>query len=284
MALWETFESRLVITGRLRAVTALRVGVGRGEGAQPSASDLPVLLSADARPFIPGSSLRGVVRAYVERVVRTVEPWQPTPTTPYREGRGACNPLNEQEWCIAKPKMDELKEDYKKLKDFARPDEWLARQIQNRICRVCQSFGSPWLASRIRISDLPFASDSPPRIERRDGVAIDRDTETVQQKYDFEVVPGGSAFQLHVVAENLTVEERGLLWLGLRELRDGGLSVGGFKGRGLGQVVVEDLAVMALREGDRAALKQYLLRGTLSRMDEAEADGWLESLWEKMER
>lgn len=282
MALWETFESRLVITGRLRAVTALRVGAGRGEGAQPTASDLPVLVGADARPFIPGSSLRGVVRAHVERIVRTVEPWQPGQP---REGRGACNPTSEPEWCIPDPEMRKMKEDYQKLpKGFALPDEWLARQIRNRICRVCQSFGSPWLASRIRILDLPLVPDSPGRIERRDGVAIDRDLETVQHKYDFEVVPSGTAFQLHVIAENLSAAERGLLWLGLRELRDGGLSVGGFKGRGLGQVQVDDLSLVGIREGDRAALKQYLLRGTLSPVDEAEADGWLESLWQEMER
>jgi CRISPR/Cas system CSM-associated protein Csm3 (group 7 of RAMP superfamily) len=70
---WDTFENRLRITGELVAVTGVRVGMS-AESAMPTATDLPVIKDANGRPFIPGSSLRGAVRAHIERIVRAFEP------------------------------------------------------------------------------------------------------------------------------------------------------------------------------------------------------------------
>jgi len=61
---WDTFENRLRITGELVAVTGVRVGMS-AESAMPTATDLPVIKDANGRPFIPGSSLRGAVRAHI---------------------------------------------------------------------------------------------------------------------------------------------------------------------------------------------------------------------------
>jgi CRISPR/Cas system CSM-associated protein Csm3 (group 7 of RAMP superfamily) len=120
-------------------------------------------------------------------------------------------------------------------------------------------------------------------VERRDGVSIDRDKETVANKYDFEAVPAGTEFQLAVVAENLEPAERGLLWLGLRELKEGRLALGGFKSRGLGQVALKDLRMKAVDSTDRSALKRYILQDQLTPVDSAEADHWLEVLWQQLE-
>ncbi|MFQ3611496.1 MAG: RAMP superfamily CRISPR-associated protein, partial [Fimbriimonadales bacterium] len=123
---WFTFENRLHITAELVAQTGLRIGAG-GETALPTATDLPVIRTADGTPFIPGSSLRGAVRSHVERIVRTFEPQ-------LGEGRGACNPTRTAEWCLTSQVVSSLrnKSDY---------DE----QVYQRSCRVCRVFGSPWL-------------------------------------------------------------------------------------------------------------------------------------------
>ncbi len=279
MATWETFASRFIIQARLEAVTALRVGAGGEEAAQPAASDLPVLIGPDDRPFIPGASLRGVVRSQVERIVRALEPIP-------GNGRGACNPVVEDEWCITKTRLDELKKEAERRERQRQKDggdRWLAEQIWQNSCRVCRVFGSTWLASRVRIADLSLCEGSDGRIERRDGVSIHREKETVQNKYDFETVPGGTAFDLRVTLENLTPAERGLVWLGLRELGDGHVLLGGFKGRGLGRVQLAGLKISGLEEGDRQALKRYILHRELTAVPVEAADRWLKELWSELE-
>ncbi len=278
MAMWDTFESRFVITAHLKAVTALRVGAGGSESAQPAASDLPVLVGADDRPFIPGSSLRGVVRSQVERIVRTMEPRS---NQEGFLGRGACNPVVGDEWCIT---SDDMKEIHQKAADKGmESDKWLGEQVWAHSCRVCRTFGSSWFASRVRIADLHLVNPDESLIQRRDGIAIHREKETVQHKFDFETLPRGTTFQLRVTADNLSAAERGLLWLGLRELKEGHVLLGGFKGRGLGQVTLDNLCHQVLPEGDRAALRRYILKGTLNEVSENDLDGWLEELWNELE-
>ena len=269
MAYWDRFESRLEITADLVAETALRVGKG-GEAAEPTATDLPVLKDAMDRPYIPGSSLRGVLRSHVERIVRALE------STP-KDGRGACNPVLEDEWCVSSDQMSDWRD---KARGREGGDDWLAKQVWEHSCRVCRVFGSPWLASRVRITDL--YPDGEARTEVRDGVAIHRDKETVQHKYDFETVPAGTRFRLIITAENLDEAERGLLWLGLRELERGHIHLGGFKGRGLGQVTLENLTLQEVDASARPALPAYLVEGTLAETSPETADGWLNELMDDM--
>jgi CRISPR-associated protein Csm3 len=275
MAKWDTFDNRLIIESTLRTVTAIRVGSGGEDAAHPSASDLPVLRGADDRPLIPGSSLRGVIRSQVERIIRTLEPQA-------GDGRGACIPTEEAQWCIRSEQMNEWREKLRSERDNSNgavdADEQLATLVWNHTCRVCRVFGSPWLASRVRIADLHLASEAEVLIQRRDGVAIDRDKETVQHKYDFETLPPDTSFQLSITAENLEPAERGLLWLGLRELREGAILLGGFKGRGLGRTTLDDLQIKAVAAEDRTAFRRYLLTGALTSLESDVLEQWVDAL------
>jgi len=272
MVYWDTFHSRLDVTADLVAKTALRVGVG-GEAAEPTATDLPVLKNPDGQPFIPGSSLRGVLRSHVERIVRTLE-------SPGTNGRGSCVPVVESEGCVTSRQMSQWREKVRQRSREKREKEsddlWLARHVWEKSCRVCRVFGSPWLASRVRIADLH--PNGVVRTEVRDGVSIHRDKGTVENKYDFETVPAETRFRLFIAAENLEKEERGLLWLGVRELERGYIHLGGFKGRGLGHVKLESLTLRGVESEDRPALRAYLLEGHLSTIPLETADGWLTSL------
>ncbi|MDM7460419.1 MAG: CRISPR-associated RAMP protein Csx7 [bacterium] len=251
---WLTFENRLRITGALVAKTGVRVGMS-AETAMPTATDLPVIRDAYGKPFIPGSSLRGAVRAYVERIVRTFEP---NPGN----GKGASNPVDPKEWAITPDKRREL----------AAGDDYEA-QVYQLSCRVERVFGSPWLASRVRFTDLPMLTDAEP--ELRDAVAIDREKESVKNKYDFEALPAGVRFQLEIVAENLDNEELGLLLLGMRALERGEILIGGFKGRGLGHVVLEEARYEWI---DRDTLKDYLLTGAMGELDATRRENALKEL------
>jgi CRISPR-associated RAMP protein (TIGR02581 family) len=256
--MWDTFENRLRITGELVARTGVRVGMS-AETAMPTATDLPVIKDAHGRPFIPGSSLRGAVRAYVERIVRTFEP-QPG------NGKGASNPTKTDEWAIPPKKKQELA-----------GEEHYEQKVYELSCRVERVFGSAWLASRVRFTDLPLI-DTHAQVEPelRDSVAIDREKESVANKYDFEALPAGVRFQFELIAENLNDEELGLVLLGIRALENGDILIGGFKGRGLGHVTLECARYEWV---DRANLKDYLINGSVSTLDETKQNAVMETLF-----
>jgi CRISPR-associated RAMP protein (TIGR02581 family) len=248
---WDTFENRLRIVGELVAVTGMRVGMS-AESAMPTATDLPVIKDANGRPFIPGSSLRGAVRAHIERIVRAFEP-------SVGNGKGALDPIDVRK--------------YNSLYD-GKSEE----QIFEVSSRVDQVFGSPKLASRVRFTDLPLLTEGA-EPELRDSVAIDREKESVANKYDFEAMPAGVRFGLEIVAENLDDAELGLLLLGIRELERGNIRIGGFKGRGLGVVQLENVRYEWV---DRASLLEYLMEDKVQPVDEAWVNAKLQALFNSM--
>jgi len=242
---WDTFENRLRITGELVAVTGVRVGMS-AESAMPTATDLPVIKDANGRPFIPGSSLRGAVRAHIERIVRAFEP-------SVGNGKGASNPTNTDEWAVPPARRRQLanRDDYESA-------------VFAESCRVERVFGSPWIASRVRFTDLPLLTDGA-EPELRDSVAIDREKESVANKYDFEAMPAGVRF--------------GLVLLGVRELEQGNIRIGGFKGRGLGVVRLEKVQYEWI---DRNSLLAYLVDNTTQPVDQAWVNAKLQALFNSM--
>ncbi|OGS03122.1 MAG: CRISPR-associated RAMP protein [Elusimicrobia bacterium RIFCSPLOWO2_12_FULL_59_9] len=253
--MFDRFESRVTLTGRLTAQTALRIGAGRA--TRVMGTDLPVVRDAVGKPYIPGSSFKGVLRASVEAIVRSVVPHR----------KGACLPVNEGEQCILRgaPGTNEAraknqtwtypqagvppheKVGIRDLQadlpgELGKRDQELARRVQDESCLVCRVFGSAWLASKISIRDLLVDEDMWfGQFEVRNGVAIDRDTETASTGllYDFEVTPAGTRFGCEIVVENAEDWELGLLMVGLRPFEQGEAALGGARSRGLGVVKID---------------------------------------------
>jgi CRISPR/Cas system CSM-associated protein Csm3 (group 7 of RAMP superfamily) len=99
------------------------------------------------------------------------------------------------------------------------------------------------MASHIAVSDLLVEPELwYGQFEVRQGVAIDRDTETAANSllYDFEVVPAETRFRLDIACDNLAEWQRGLLWLGVQRFVDGEVAIGGGRSRGLGRVQLEN--------------------------------------------
>ena len=57
--MFDKFQSRLSLKGKVETLTAIRIGAGRS--TSPISSDLPVVRDAANYPYIPGSSFKGCV-------------------------------------------------------------------------------------------------------------------------------------------------------------------------------------------------------------------------------
>ncbi len=225
-------HNRLTVRGDLLALTALRIGAGRA--TEIIANDLPVLRDAFDRPFIPGASLKGALRAQVEALVRAVQPDQAFDL--------------EQLEAHMRREISQLKEQHD-------DDMKLSKAIWRKSTLIDLTFGAPWVAGRVFFKDAHVD----PRLwfgqfESRNGVGINRDTETVEQGllYDYEVVPAGVRFHFDLVVENAAPWQLGMLLAAFKPWRRGEAQIGGFRSRGLGYVQLVG------REGQEAPEIRYI--------------------------
>lgn len=228
-ARFETFQEALVISGTLSLKTQMHIGQGRS--MDPLDCDLPVIKGPGRQPFIPGSSLRGVLRSGCEMVLRGM-------TSPEQAKRVACfGPDDKKNWCCA-AFADGLGERAREL--TTNPE--LFSQLLEESCLVCNLFGNPWMGSRLVVEDAPLCpEDSPSHVTRiKDGIRIDRNKGTVADgaKFDYEVVESGTSFSFALRVINPLPEDLGILLVALDLLDAGILGIGGKRAAGLGQVNV----------------------------------------------
>jgi CRISPR-associated RAMP protein (TIGR02581 family) len=216
--MFDTFKNRLEITGKLTTITALRISAGRS--TEPIGTDLPVIKDALGQPLIPGSSFKGAMRSRLESFLRGIDP-------SFAEDPADFTTTNRNN------EVKDLKEKYKN-NDFQ-----LTENLVEMTDLISRLFGSPWIASKFQIRDLNVVPDTWfGQYQERDGVAIDRDTETAAdgKLYDFQVVPASTEFQFHAIIENAEEWELGLLMIGLHQFETQQIPLGGGRSRGLGVV------------------------------------------------
>lgn len=246
-----SFQNRYFVTAEL--VMEQPLHIGKGISLEPVGTDLPIITTKEGLPFIPGSSVKGVVRSELERILRTFEAQKIAINT---EILTACDVFGEP--CVSDKEKEELEKSSKKN---GKVDEaGFTQKLWERTCTACRIFGSPWIASRVYIKDMPLLdSEELFRLsEIRDGVAIDRDTGTAKahMKFDFEVVPAKARFKFEMVLENVEPWEVGLLGLILKLWARGEIAIGGMTSRGLGWGRLENIRIEKV---DRADLIEYIL-------------------------
>ncbi|MGF1676097.1 MAG: CRISPR-associated RAMP protein Csx7 [Rivularia sp. (in: cyanobacteria)] len=222
--MFDTFKNRLELTGTLTTVTALRISAGRS--SEPIGSDLPVIKDALGNPLIPGSSFKGALRSRLESFLRGIVG---------NNRKLVANPAIEEEWSLTSQEIKKLKEDF--------PDDLaLTEEIIKQTDLISSLFGSPWIASKFQVRDLTVVPDSWfGQYQERDGVSIDRDTETAAdgKLYDFQVVPAATQFEFKAIVENAEEWELGLLMVGLHQFETEQIPLGGGRSRGLGVVKLD---------------------------------------------
>lgn len=264
------FKNRYFITADLIMERPLHIG--KGGSLEPVGTDLPVVKDALGIPYIPGSSLKGVLRAFAERLLRTFD------EVKYKhDGKRicACNPLDDKEKCIPpKKNMNPSRKSLEELEDEAKnggnkvDDKKFTNLIFNNSCTACSIFGSGSIASRIYFKDayLTNKDDLLHLSEIRDGVAIDRDTGTAKSgaKFDYEIVPSEAKFGLEVIVENLEDWEIGFFLSLFMMWERGEIALGGKSTSGLGWNKLENVETKIVNESN---LLDYVINGSKNPID-----------------
>ena len=188
--------------------------IKRGDtGADPTRPDMEFVRTwRDGQEvvYLPGPSLKGVLRSHCERIVRTIDEAH------------SCNPVRKGKSCVDLRHLEQKHD---------------GAYVHARSCFICQMFGNTVLAGRVRTADAYPVGEV--RVEERDGVAIDRVFGSVAVgPFQFEVVTSGT-FETRVTVHNFTIAQLGLLGLALRDIKLGRVGIGFGKSRGLGRVTLE---------------------------------------------
>ncbi|MFB2967472.1 RAMP superfamily CRISPR-associated protein [Aerosakkonema sp. BLCC-F183] len=204
------------------------------EGADPTKPDMEFVETyhgGGRTIYLPGSSLKGAIRAHAERIVRTVgSDRRPNNSTTV----WASDPLSDDkdEQKNINLYLDNWK---KKNKNHPHPGAELYKQS----CFISQMFGNTAIASRVRIEDAYPVNPKLLKIEERNGVAIDRVFGSVAVgPFNFQVCTAGE-FHTKIHLRNFTLAQLGLIGLVLRDLNQGWFGLGFAKSRGLGLVEVK---------------------------------------------
>ncbi len=261
--------TRYTFTGQLVLKGALHIGSGSGGslGSDQTVTDATVVRDSHGRAYIPGSSLRGVLRSAVYSYAPALFP---------DDRLGELYDDDEDREKNIRERIESL--------DLATSEVRLQELLDTWLTPAERLFGTVFWASPLLIPDLyPTKRDAnkPEPVlagEVRHGVGIDRDTGAAREqvKYDFEVLPSGQCFELLLRCEMPTACESTwtkLLALALRLLEQGEISLGGRLARGVGQVELRDLRVYRLQL-DRAGLRAALLADGAARYGAPQADGW----------
>jgi CRISPR-associated RAMP protein (TIGR02581 family) len=213
-----SLQNRFRVTGTLTTRSGMRIGAGRS--ANLIGSDLPLVLDTQSRPYIPGSSLKGVFRTQAEQMVNAFI-------------SSATDPAGVMET----DKQIRTSGSFQGL-----GDEQKFHHIINNSNEIVKLFGSTLIAGRIFFRDAMIIENSFSYVETRNGVQIDRDTGSQKKGalYDYDTVPAGVRFSFELLIENTSDIQVGLVVLILDSWKANGFQVGGFTRRGLGWMALSD--------------------------------------------
>ena len=218
-----TFLGKLILEGELQCQTGLHIGAGKGS-LEIGGADNPVVKDAFGVPYIPGSSLRGRLRALLEQSLGLAVPSELV--------------------YLSKRRGQEVR-----IHQSDRPDDEvciLFGRNPGRVEKVSGETveGATATPARLTVYDAPLLVESitPQMRENLDDEltevksenAVDRITSQANPR-TLERVPAGAKFKLRLVLDVLCPEDRPLLARlveAMRLLEDDALGGGGSRGNG----------------------------------------------------
>lgn len=197
----------------------LLIKSGREAGADPRLPDMYFVrvVRGEGAPhhdeiYLPGSSLKGTLRSYSERVLCTLQ-------------LKCCDPFNKDHSCGARIEVKAKQLGVKRLPPA---------EIYKELCWACRLFGHTPMAGRLAVEDARLIGLV--KTDQRDGVAIDRISAGVAEgPFTLEIVTQGK-FQTRLRLRNFELWQIGLLAIALRDLGSVWAPLGFATSRGLGRL------------------------------------------------
>jgi CRISPR-associated RAMP protein (TIGR02581 family) len=265
--LFNKFINKVAITAELLAVSSLYIGAGQ-DSYSPTAINGEFLKDPFGRVYIPGSSLKGVLRAFLSSV-------QDEESRIHKFGLDTKAGRIE----YLKGKRNSQGGQGRDMLGGALADgEFFAKCLSSDSTMAERLFGSQVMAGKVRIADavLPFGAKA--RTDIRNGVSIDRDTHTAVDGalFDTETVPAGTRFIFRASAENLKTsadmqckdKDKSM---GMSEAEcfaalvdyfaKGNIPVGGRSRAGLGHVELENIKVFVWKRSAGGFPTEQLIDG-----------------------
>ena len=257
-----------------------------GSGLEGNAgSDNGIVTDKEDYPYLPGSTLKGIFRSNVEKLLgalsSNVEESTKSDEPKMLWGCGLENGLYQKEKkCIGGGIKDTTyKEANKTYQDSNGKD---LSFMKDKCCNVCQLFGSPLNAARIYIDDSYLQNKDEFALSQRNGVGIHRDSgaSVDQVKYDYDVANPNLIYKILIEAEQVTQEDMEILSLGLSDWQHAGIRIGGKTSRGLGHAEVKNIDIFTLDMKNKDQRKAYLLEGRMTKQENVEKffDTYLDEL------
>jgi CRISPR-associated RAMP protein (TIGR02581 family) len=200
----------------------------------------------DKEVFIPGSSLKGVIRSHSERITRTLcqgkEP-------------ACCNPFERDKENKNKPDFacSNYFEEYKQQEKIKKLN---GIEAYRQSCLICRLFGSTENASRLIVRDAYLKDGCNVKFETRTGVGIDRFTGGASKGALFSLeVATNAEFGTQLYIRNFELWQLGLLAYVFQDFKDGIIPIGYGKSRGFGKVtgIVDKVEVRYLGQNTPSA-------------------------------
>lgn len=263
-----------------RLTTRSHLRVGAGEGAADVAVENPLIRALIFRngkgervPYIPGSSLHGVIRAWVEKALRSGQ----TPLTgaALQAKVATLDEAEQKNWLekarkevadyLGRAPQDDAEvyahfhvytaphvcnplSDLDKCERIAERESggndwkkaWWAALDRQLPCAVCSVFGYMGQRGRVKFTHAwPETEDLPFDVITR--VAINRLTGAADEGklFDLEAIPPGVMFEFYTVLENMGDTQKGHFEMGIRALSLQLAGIGAHGTVGFGMVDVE---------------------------------------------
>ena len=246
-------EARFTLT--ITTTGPLLVRSGRATLSGPDMTPVLTYRNGDWQVYLPGSSLKGVVRSHAEKVSRTL-----------REPFVVCDPFKKPPASDASCGM--------KFQERKNNDEKISTETAYKdSCPICRLFGSTEFTGRVSINDAYLVNDGRPRpTEQRDGVGIDRLSSGASRGalFNLEAVSSGVEFQTDIYLRNFETWQLGMLLLVVQDMEDGLIRIGSGTSRGLGsvkgevsEVTINHLGALSDKPANQVwGFGQFLANGT----------------------
>ncbi|NVM01158.1 MAG: CRISPR-associated RAMP protein [Candidatus Helarchaeota archaeon] len=217
----DKLKQQIRIKGKLFIDSPIRIGGAREESPY-QITDLAItrIKTKDGMvPYIPGSSLKGLVRSASEKVYKskTKEKITCTPTS-FRDSCGG-------------------NFNFKNLLKRRPNNEQISEYIERNFCEICKIFGTSGFKSHVFFTDCYPITNETFTISKKAGTSMNRRLGGTDRGalYKTEFLEPGSEFGFSLTMNNLSTEQIGLLFSAFKLINQHRLFLGSFSSRGFGK-------------------------------------------------